>query len=404
MEKALLALLLKNQFFLKVKPNLSKDLFPDKLAKIFEAIVAGHEKYNRDLKLSEVIPLVSMKYPATTTAEMDMLKNLVDEIGDQDTLGEDLGEQLIFALWKKEEARKIAETALGIVNGETTDLSTLSSRVQRLVEGTYLEPRYSPVTDDISELVGAFSHQNAIRFNITDLQERVGGIGPGNLFIAFARPETGKTAFWVSLACAPNGWLHQGYKVHAFVNEEPAIRTKMRCISAMTGRTSLEIQLDPLIVQEEWNAFKDNLKVYDSVDMSLDMLNEYCRTNSPDILVVDQLDKVHVGGTYAREDQKLKQIYVGAREIAKRYGCMVLGLSQASAEAHGRGNISFDMMENSRTGKAAEADLIVGIGFNENLEGGDSPHRTLCVSKNKLSGWHGIVHANLQGALSRYVD
>jgi hypothetical protein len=49
--------------------------------------------------------------------------------------------------------------------------------------------------------------------------------------IAFARPETGKTAFWVSLCTGPQGFAEQGAKVHAFINEEPAIRTQMRAIS-----------------------------------------------------------------------------------------------------------------------------------------------------------------------------
>ena len=42
--------------------------------------------------------------------------------------------------------------------------------------------------------------------------------------IAFARPETGKTAFWVSLCAAPDGFAEQGAKIHAFINEEPAIK------------------------------------------------------------------------------------------------------------------------------------------------------------------------------------
>ena len=66
-------------------------------------------------------------------------------------------------------------------------------------------------------------------------------LGGGNLMIAFARPETGKTAFWVSLCAGPNGFAEQGAKIHAFINEEPAIRTQMRAISCYTGMTREEI-------------------------------------------------------------------------------------------------------------------------------------------------------------------
>ena len=82
------------------------------------------------------------------------------------------------------------------------------------------------------------------KFNIPVLKENVGGIGGGNLMIAFARPETGKTAFWVSLCAGPNGFAEQGAKIHAFINEEPAIRTQMRAISCYTGMTREEIILE----------------------------------------------------------------------------------------------------------------------------------------------------------------
>ena len=91
-------------------------------------------------------------------------------------------------------------------------------------------------------------------------------------------------------------------------------------------------------------------------------IDSHCEKHKPDIIVIDQLDKVNVSGTYARTDEKLRAVYTGAREIAKRHNCCVIAISQASADAHGKTRISFDMMENSKTGKAAEADLIIGIG------------------------------------------
>ena len=41
------------------------------------------------------------------------------------------------------------------------------------------------------------------------------------------------------------------------------------------------------------------------------------------------------------------------------------------------------MMENSKTGKAAEADLILGIGKRNDL--GEASERSICVSKNKIT-------------------
>ena len=59
------------------------------------------------------------------------------------------------------------------------------------------------------------------------------------------------------------------------------------------------------------------------------------------------------------------------------------------------------MMENSKTGKAAEADLIIGVGKRSDL--GKESDRSICISKNKITGWHGRIHCNINDRLSRYV-
>jgi K+-sensing histidine kinase KdpD len=79
-------------------------------------------------------------------------------------------------------------------------------------------------------------------------------------------------------------------------------------------------------------------------------------------------------------------------------------MSQANAEAEGSTILTFDMMENSRTGKAAEADLIIGIG--KAHTDGDTPNfmRNLNIIKNKINGWHGVVNTVLVPSKSRYVE
>jgi hypothetical protein len=63
-------------------------------------------------------------------------------------------------------------------------------------------------------------------------------------------------------------------------------------------------------------------------------------------------------------------------------------------------------MEGSKIGKAAETDLIIGIGKHEAGDIDDSEidnSRYLTVSKNKLSGWHGTIICNIEPEVSRYV-
>jgi hypothetical protein len=64
--------------------------------------------------------------------------------------------------------------------------------------------------------------------------------------------------------------------------------------------------------------------------------------------------------------------------------------------------MDFDMMENSKTGKAAEADLIIGVGKRQDMGGEENMDRSLCISKNKINGYHGVIDAKIYREISRY--
>ena len=63
-------------------------------------------------------------------------------------------------------------------------------------------------------------------------------------------------------------------------------------------------------------------------------------------------------------------------------------------------------MANSKTGKAAEADVIVGIGKLD--EGREDPNeacvRQITISKNKLTGDHGEFEVRLVPTLSQFTS
>ena len=61
-------------------------------------------------------------------------------------------------------------------------------------------------------------------------------------------------------------------------------------------------------------------------------------------------------------------------------------------------------MANSKIGKAAEADVIIGIGKEHTDSGEDNFLRYLHVSKNKLGGRHGRATVRIEPEISRYVD
>ena len=402
MEKQLINLLLKKEFYSKNKSKVGKTVFTNGVGSFYDTIKKAHDKYpDTDLDIDEVSLLHTDVYnPALTRAAKTNFLNLIEDIKSENIPNIDVASDILDSVYKRSLAHKIAIEATNIYNGGDSNFST----IQNLIDSVQNEVQEDSetVTDDIHTLIKEIDADTQYKFgDIPDLRRLVKGVGRGNLVIVFARPETGKTAFWVSLVANRNGFASQGSKDHALVNEEPAVRTQMRLISCWTGMTKDEIVNDVDKAKEEWNKIKSNVKILDTVDWDLDQIDSHCKTHKPDILVVDQLDKVSISGSFARTDEKLRAIYTGAREIAKRNDCCVVAVSQASAEAHGRTELSFDMMENSKTGKAAEADLIIGIG-QQNTVDSESTLRTLCVSKNKITGWHGRIDCVINPFLSRY--
>ena len=403
MEKQLINLLLKKDFYSKNKSKIGKTVFTNGVGSFYDTIKKAHEKYpENDLDIDEVSALHTEVYnPALTRASKINFVNLIDEIKNEKLPNKDVAKDILDSMYKKSVAHRIALEATNIYNGGDASFLTIKNYVDEIENE--VEEIEGSVTDDIEELIKELDEDTQYSFgDIPDLRRLVKGVGKGNLMIVFARPETGKTAFWVSLVANRNGFASQGAKVHALVNEEPAIRTQMRLISCWTGMTKEEITKDISLATERWNQIKSNVKIIDTVNWDLDQIDAYCDVNKPDIVIVDQLDKIGVRGNFARTDEKLRAIYTGAREVAKRHGCCIIAISQASAEAQGRAELTFDMMENSRTGKAAEADLIIGIG-QQNVVDSEAVLRTLCVSKNKITGWHGRIDCEINPILSRYV-
>ena len=402
MEKELIKLLLKKDFYNKNKSKLSKEFFTNGTGALYETIQRAHDDSDKDLSISEVSSLHMDVYnPASTRAKKENFYSLVNEIKELELPSEKIANNLLHSLFKRRIANKIAVLASEIYNGKDADFSEIKKQLEIPFDEDVDEYEY--VTGNINNLIEKLKDNTKWKFNLAPLKEAVHGVGEGNLIIIFARPEAGKTAFWVNLVAGIDGFASQGAKVCALINEEPAIRTQMRLINAHTGLTMDEIRSDVEEANTKWAEVRQNIHILDTVDWSLDDVDEFVKKEKPDILFIDQLDKVGVTGTFARTDEKLRAIYTGAREIAKRNDCCVIAISQASADGQGKFDLTFDMMEGSKTGKAAEADVIIGVGHRDKMDT-DERVRSLAISKNKITGWHGLKNCIIIPELSRYAE
>lgn len=406
MKMELLQLLLNKDFYNNNKHRIHPTQFDGSdLKPIYHTIMDAHERFEGDLSMVDVKALYESKHPTMGQAKLDNIHMLLREIDKKRDLTPEIAEEVLANTYVSKVGNDIAMIGCRMEDGEIKDLLPLKKIMEKVGDAIVFKDNISHCSTDIEQLLEDNSVDNRWLFNLRTLRNRVPGVGAGELCVIFARPETGKTASHISMCYGPGGFAEQGASVHTMVNEEPAKRTMLRAISAWTGMSRSEIEDDPKYAAEEWAKLKDNVNMFDAQGVSIDEIDVYCERHKPDVLVVDQLDKVAVNGQFQRTDEKLREIYTQAREIAKRHSLAFIAISQASAEAQGKTILNPSEMEGSKTGKFAEADVIIGIGCHSvGMDEEPDFTRHLTVGKNKITGWHGTVVCLIEPRVSRYVD
>ena len=383
---------LDHQFFNKTKNILENEMFSGHLKEIFNTISFAHTNYETDLSRDELFALHVDKHPAMPLSTKNEVMSII-KLLPPDANNYELQMDVVKNFWLRDRARVIGEKAISIFTGQDEDFGELQ-RIMDTVENGRMDSKatYTEVESDLDELLdhGAGSPDFPFEWNL--IGNTIKGLWRGNLGIIFARPEVGKTTFCSFLA---SSYIRQKKKVVYWANEEPAVNIKLRIIQSYFNVTIDEMNAArQKFIGRYIDEVKPFLTIMDSVGTSVEELNEYAQLNKPDIMFCDQLDKFKVRGDFGRGDERLKEIYIMARETAKRNNLLLWAVSQASYEAHDRAFIDYAMLDNSKTGKAGEADIIIGIGKTGSSEI-DNIVRHVCISKNKINGWHGMINCNI---------
>ena len=405
MEIELIKTLLNHEAYQSSQAKLRQSIFSEDGADLYVLLKDAHEKYDADLKPEDLYSIWLSKNPVATTSEINEFRDNIDDLKRAEAITPAVAGDVIESLWRREIGRDVANIGINMSEGDTSALLKLQSLIEK-ISGSYMPDEFGePTTDNIYELLAETSDDNRWKFNIETLARHVYGIGPAEFGIVFARPETGKSAFLISIIAGPGGFCQQGAKVLYLGNEERTTRTKLRAIQACSGMTREQITENPDLAMSKYQAIKDRLIMKDVQEWDLDTINAYCEKIKPDAVFIDQADKVTISGQYNSSHERLRELYRSLRELAKRHDCALVGVSQASAEAEGKTRVDFSMLEGSKTGKAAEADLIIGIGKASSGDDNEPDNRRFInVSKNKLSGFHGYVIAMIEPEVSRYTE
>ena len=401
LELNLLASTLKSKNWEKIKNFITPQMFPKEWRSIAQAITEAHLRYENIEVLDNqaVLAVHKMMFPAMPDSKDEDAKQLIGSLCNVPDMDDGLAYDYAKTFWERSMAKLIGEKAVQFWVGDDpnafADIAKLMDRVtNNSMEG---HETFTIVKDTFEELMESTSKPPEFLFGVPTLEEHLPGMNRGDFGIIFARPEVGKTSFCSHLVAQ---YLAQGKKVHYWANEELAKKVKLRITTAFFGVDKYTLVENKHDYKETYDSvIGSNLVVIDSVGTDITELGSFTALNKPDVILIDQLDKVKINSDFGRGDERLKELYVSGRELAKRNDCLVWAVSQANYEAHQREIIDFSMMDNSRTGKAGEADVILGIGKGLGVEDNT---RFLTISKNKVNGWHGTAHAFLDIATGKY--
>ena len=379
-------------------------LFSKDVRKIKQSIDTAMDRYERSVTPDEIEALFMSDNPTLTTAQKQAYSSLFSQIKREDPMGSDVAQEVLSKLFQQVVGEDVANIGFDMVNGDAASLEALRNLLERY--GDDFIPNLNIEWDDISieTLMAKAELEARWTFNIPSVTRKVEGVSAGQLIEVGARPNTGKTSFHASLIAAPGGFAHQGAKCIVLCNEEPTHRVGARYLTAAAGMSAREVRDNMSKAKALYQPVMNNIKIKEAGGRDMAWVESVCKSYKPDILVLDMGDKFGVQGSFARQDEALKACAIYARQIAKTYECAVFYMSQLSADAEGRAQLNQSMMEGSRTGKAAEADLMILIGKSPTVEGQeeDSPLRHINIVKNKLNGWHGMVNCELDYMTARY--
>ena len=406
MELALLRSLMDKEFYDEHRGAKCPDrLFSKDARKIKQSIDLAMDRYERTLSPDEIEALFISSHPQMTTAQKQAYSILFKTIKKEQPLGGDVAQEVLSKLFQQVVGEDIANLGFDYVNGVQTSLEPLRLLLEQ--HNDDFTPDLNVEWDDIEieTLLAKNDLEARWHFNIPSLTRMINGVNAGHLIEVGARPNTGKTSFHASMIASPNGLAHQGANCIVLCNEEGSHRVGARYLTTATGMTMQQVKKNPSRARDLYAPIKDKIKIKDATGRDMSWVESVCKSYKPDVLLLDMGDKFARSQGFARADEALKANAIHARQIAKQHECAVFYMSQLSADAEGKVLLNQSMMEGSRTGKAAEADLMILIAKNPpKQDDGDVEdlQRHLNIVKNKLTGWHGVITCELNYKLGRY--
>lgn len=245
----------------------------------------------------------------------------------------------------------------------------------------------------------AFNQDNLVKVYPKSLNDRLdGGVLPGTHILVFANTEMGKTLVAINMVA---GFLHQKLPVLYIGNEDPAENILLRLGTRLSGMNKYEIRDNPKKAQELIDSRSAGLfTIAPLAPGTFPEISGLVRKYNPKVVILDQLRNLDVKSE--NRTQALERAATEARNLAKRFGLVVVSLTQAADSASGKAALSTGDVDSSNVGIPGQMDVMIGVGGTEEMLRQNV--RMLSFPKNKVSGNHNPITVTVDPQLSKVID
>lgn len=279
-------------------------------------------------------------------------------------------------------------------NGALTEYTELLDATELEDETDTEEDRQGYSVTDLCAT--SFTREGLIRVNPASLNSRLdGGVRPGHHIVLFARPEMGKTMMTIEMMA---GFCEQGLKTLYCGNEDPIADINMRVVNRLSGMTKLEVLNKPeeADVKARESGY-ENIILHSMAPGTPRGITKLIEKYKPQVLVLDQLRNINTGNdNYVL---KLEESATHARNWAKKYSCVVVSVTQAGDSAANKVALDLGDVDYSNTGIPGQADVMIGLGGNQNHKA--AGEIVISLPKNKVSANHDAFAVTTEPHLSK---
>lgn len=297
----------------------------------------------------------------------------------------------------KNEMARLAATP----DADPDALNSAILNVQHLMGATSLAKSETKILDgDYMEDFEVLDESNKIQLAPRVLNSRCkGGAVGGDHIVLFGPTEVGKSLFCINLAAH---FLRTNKRALYIGNEDNIHKIRMRLRANLSNMTDAEMAKNPkqaIKRAEQKGMVPDNLIMAHMKPGYVSEIDELAADHKPKIIVIDQFR--NLGGAGDGMTHKMNENAIHFRSVIAKHNCVGVSVAQANAGEYGKPQVwfTYDQIDSSRTGLPAQADLLVGIGADEEMLARGVRAISLC--KNKLGDNHEGFLAKFDHAHSR---